>query len=228
MNRWLFLVTRMNAAMGDERDEFCFMWKQPQDEVSILFESKHRKIGLFHGHSSAFPNKVPDLVTLIQNSLTDTSPDFVLGILIHDDLIDWESLGTELGQLGNEFIDFLSERWSEYPLYENLASAVIQNNFDSAFDSIWERFAGDPVLETKLEILHLCLTPNGAVKMGNEAEQSGESLGPHVRQQMKDSAERLSKIPNPFDPDYIAELEKLRIELLDRETTKTTAAKPNA
>lgn len=227
--KWLFLVTRMNAAKEDEnRNEFLFMWKQPTSEASILFESNDRRIGVFHGHSGAFLNRVPDLVTSIRGNFNEPGPEILIGILIHDDYKEWETLGSELSGLRIEFIDYLSEHWSSYPLYENLAGAALQNNFDGAFDSIWELFAGDPALEAKLEILHVCLTPNGAEQMINDAELYDGIIGQQLCEQTKHSAERLSSLVKPFDKTYLNELAELRTDLLDQETTKAMAATPDA
>lgn len=51
-----------------------------------------------------------------------------------------------------------------FPL-DKLRDAVCNcknSNFDEAFEEVWNFFLGDPVLEAKLELLHACLTPEGA------------------------------------------------------------------
>lgn len=241
-NRWLFIVTRLSASKGDEDwDEFVMkkLWGGQDTDEPLRYSVEDRCLSVFHGYLGAFPDlnqRAEALTKLIESELANSRApnDSLLGVLIHGDLAAWPNLGEVLkmnGKTAEQGLDpgALGTGQLGYELYEELAKHTVaqdQTGFCNAFDSLWDRFAGERGLEAKLELLHLCLTPAGAGKLASEIDNPYPEVRTDEWDKVKGIAEQLQK-KKPFQKDYVTALTDLRTKLLEKEKTMASAGADN-
>lgn len=110
------------------------------------------------------------------------------------------------------------------------ASCGNKGNYEVALRDLTLLFSSNPVLEAKLELLHLCLTPSGAKLVATEEHCPAIIATHHIMKtdagdgkSVSEIVEVLTRMNDPFDPAYIARLEEIRAALLDeRERASTT------
>lgn len=85
-------------------------------------------------------------------------------------------------------------------------------NLEEAFNNLWNFFLGDPVLEAKLNLLHLCLTPDGLKEAETLLQDDWNAEDKfEVLTEVKDKS---GNTPDAFDDNYIKALTALRDALL--------------
>lgn len=237
-NRWLFIITRLTAEKGaKDNDEFVMeeLWNQAEaDATSKLFTGGDRRLTVFHGYEDAFTPE--DLVAVIKNEIVSSQATVgLIGVLIHSDSAIW--IGEVAKLLGSNVPgvkvglgpEMLSKGLPGYSAYGNLARCAVgedQSGFPNAFDTLWNHFAGDPILEAKLDVLHLCLTPVGARKLASETDNPYPALSADEWKEVKVTAEQLQK-KKPFETDYVTALTELRTMLLEKEKTMASTGADN-
>jgi hypothetical protein len=173
-----------------ESNEFVFNWGQPIDqEYSILSDGDGRKILLIQGcyeyeedgnRKKKYNHREPSdsagkIVQEVHKYIDDDLQETSLGFLFHP--------GTGYGNFNQEFERLLDSEFSESMAFRGRHSkgkigkhkntsisrlakkvAIGDGDWSNAFDEVWGEQEGDSELEKKLNLLHFCLTPNGAKK----------------------------------------------------------------
>jgi len=95
--------------------------------------------------------------------------------------------------------------------------------FNNAFDAVWNFFFGDPLLEAKLELLHACLTPegrdrvtwsdSGEITITREGQEPFKGRIPDNKGKVEFEALK-AKTDGPFGMEYMDTLAALRDALL--------------
>jgi len=236
----LTVITRMHVQQDSEDNEFVSNWNKSVDEqYSLLSDDDGRKILLIQGcqekdsgdkkydpnePSAAAHNIVNEVRRYIDYDLQKAE----LGFLFHPGL-GYERFNQEFESLlDSEFGESMAFRGrhskGKIGRYKNtsisrLAKKVSEDDEDwsDAFDKVWEEQEGDSELEKKLDLLHYCLTPDGA----------NTSLGAFQEcpwpEETWQTVEELADYPTNHpdddwldaDSEYMTKLTDLRNQLLD-------------
>ena len=229
----LVIITRMHVSHGSDDNEFVHNWGQDSSESLELFsDGAERKILLVHGcykeHGSRRyydpenpEQSVENIIGAVYDQLGNDLEGEELGFLFHPRAEDTDFIGAFENKIGEEFgelANFIEKHW-QGAIYENTAIRRLADviagkgkggDWYNTFDEVWETYTGDRELEHKLELLHNCLTPQGAEKYYYNASDEDELLA-----KVGSAVEELAGYRGGcFDEDYIDKLADLRDRLL--------------
>lgn len=231
----LVVITRMHATHGSENDEFVENWDQSSKKEHKIFDGEDRKILLLHGYKgkdgwnpsdpdTAVPNIISEIHDLLRNDLKGAQ----LGLLFHPRSGDKEFSNALKNAFRQNLKSAESVAFTELHAQgqidgstniARLAQAIKDGkDWQEAFGAVWGEYGIDKVLEKKLEILHSCLTPEGANQFLRV--EKWEELPEEIRE-MDDVRKDVEQLKNyekddylESKSDYVAKLTDLRDQLL--------------
>jgi len=174
----LIVITRMYANQGEtgrENDEFVTMFQGNNNDRSKPFVGNDRTIVAIHGSKERFKEKnldqiCDDVAEDIRKEIGKLQSNAhrgvaKIGILYHPGGIKvLEKFNEQIRSKLEYDIEFVRKYGTGEPGSDDIKrlakQAVDGRGFTTEFDLVWQ--GGDPLLEAKLELLHMCLTPERA------------------------------------------------------------------
>lgn len=239
-NILLVVITRIHAKSGDtgmnQPDEFVAYWGGNKEDKFLEFSSDSHKIIVINGplfynganNEPEWSNAEPDRrASIFYEKIKNLFPkQKEFGVIIHQNIPVDKVI---IEQMTNQII--FCKKYGKaitsnvYDKITNLAKSCSNGKIEKVklLEEIWKFFLGDTELEAKLELLHACLTPEGAKKVtwNDNGEititrEDGTEFKCNIPgSEGKNKFDELkNKNDGPFGQEYIKALSALRDALL--------------